>query len=117
MFTVGERIRKLRREKDWSQRRLAQKAGIHEKMVCRYEKGVNIPSIESLQKIADALGVTTDFLMAETLDNSPMAGIQDELLWYVKEIEKLDGVQKKALREVLTGMILKNKMKAVEKED
>ena len=57
------------------------------------------------------------FLIAEPLNGDSAAGIDSEPLWYIKEIKKLDNAQKRALKEVLTAMIFKNKMKAVEKED
>lgn len=47
-----------------SQRQLADATGMTEVSISRYVKGKRIPSAEILGKIADVLGVTTDYLIA-----------------------------------------------------
>ena len=46
-----------------SQRQLADATGMTEVTISRYVKGKRIPSAEILGRIADALGVTTDYLI------------------------------------------------------
>jgi len=118
MPTLGERIRKIRREKDWSQTELAERAYIHRKMVCRYETGVSTPSAESLRKIAAALGVTTDFLLTDPVERLPGVKIDDdELLGYMEEIKKMGDLQKMVLKELIKAMIFTQKMKDAGKEN
>lgn len=53
---VGQRIKELRRKKDITQEQLAEKAGISVDFISLVERGRNAPSLESLEKIAKALG-------------------------------------------------------------
>ena len=56
-MTTGERIRKARLRADMTQEQLANKLGICHNSISSWENGVNSISIETLKKIADALGV------------------------------------------------------------
>lgn len=54
---VSQLIRETRKTKSITQRELAEKLGVGETTVNRYESGEQNLTIETLQKIADALGV------------------------------------------------------------
>jgi transcriptional regulator with XRE-family HTH domain len=54
---LGETIRARRQESDFSQERLAEKAGLSTVFISRVERGIESPSLDSLVKIAKALGV------------------------------------------------------------
>lgn len=58
---IGQRIATLRKEKGWSQDELSQRAGLQFSHVCRIEEGRYAVTIEVLQAIAEALGMTVDF--------------------------------------------------------
>ena len=61
---LGERIRKLRSDRGWSQRELARRASIASKSVISYyELGERFPTYETLLRLADTFGVTTDYLL------------------------------------------------------
>jgi len=53
----GEVIRRLRRERDFSQERLAEMARIDPKTIIQIEGGKRNPTLKTLQKIASALKV------------------------------------------------------------
>lgn len=59
---VGENVRELREAKGWSQQELADKCGIAREHVSRIENGHMLPSVEVLFAMADAFGVSVDFL-------------------------------------------------------
>jgi transcriptional regulator with XRE-family HTH domain len=54
---IGERIEELRKEKNLTQEKLAEKAGLHRAYFWDIENGRNI-SIKTIYKISQALGVT-----------------------------------------------------------
>ena len=54
---VGDRIRELREEKDWSQEKLAEKASLHRTYIGQVERGEKNIGIENLVRIAGGLGV------------------------------------------------------------
>lgn len=56
---TGDMIRKYRKEKGWTQKQLGEACGIHEANIRKYELGKQNPKKETLQKIADALGVSS----------------------------------------------------------
>lgn len=56
-MTVGECIRTLRLSKKMTQKQLGELSGIAEPTIRRYESGKLNPKIETVKKIADALGV------------------------------------------------------------
>ena len=55
---TGERIRKLRRAKDWRQIDLAEQSGVHEVHISDLERGTREPGLRTLSKIARALGTS-----------------------------------------------------------
>ena len=56
-------LRKKRRELDLTQYELSEMTGIAQNDISRYEKSRIKPTIDNLIKLADALNVTTDFLL------------------------------------------------------
>jgi len=55
MLELQLQILELRLEKGLSQEELAKKAGTKQTVISRVERGANQPSIETIQKIANAL--------------------------------------------------------------
>lgn len=56
-MTVGENIKRIRKEKGLTQKKLGELCGINEVQVRQYELGKANPKIETLMKIAKALNV------------------------------------------------------------
>ena len=59
---VGERIRNFRKEKGWSQEELADNANLHTTYIGQLERGEKNPTLESIEKIANALGISLEEL-------------------------------------------------------
>lgn len=49
----GKKLRKIRRHKDLTQERLAELLGVSVEFVSNMERGVNAPSFETIEKIAE----------------------------------------------------------------
>jgi len=58
MNFISERIRHFREQAGWTQQELAEKAGLRQSHISRLEKGHHSPSVLTLEKIADALGIS-----------------------------------------------------------
>ena len=57
-------LRKLRNNKKWSQEKLAREAGISYQTLIKIERGnIENPKIETIIKLAKALGVSVDGLL------------------------------------------------------
>lgn len=61
---LAGRLKKLRRDRGWSQQKLAEEAGVSYMVITRIEQGISKePTIISMVSLADALGVTLDELV------------------------------------------------------
>jgi len=58
-------IRKFRLEKGWSQKKLAEEAGLSQSFIHSVEAGEKSPTIRSIRKIAKALGVPVEEIIHE----------------------------------------------------
>lgn len=57
-FELGEAVRARREELGWSQTRLAERAGMRQPAIARFEAGGTTPTLPVLERIALALGLT-----------------------------------------------------------
>lgn len=65
-MTFGERITLIRKQLKLSQEDLAKKIGTSAPIVGRYEREEIKPSIDVAAKLADALGVSLDYLLGKS---------------------------------------------------
>lgn len=63
---VGDRIKLMREAKGLSQAELAEKIGIHEVTLGRWERNERSAKLEKISKIALVLGTTASYLLGET---------------------------------------------------
>ncbi|MGB8956279.1 MAG: helix-turn-helix transcriptional regulator, partial [Tumebacillaceae bacterium] len=54
---VGEKIKRYREERGWSQKELAEKADVSPSTISKAEGGIFTPSPDKLQRVADALAI------------------------------------------------------------
>jgi transcriptional regulator with XRE-family HTH domain len=113
-MTVGQRIRKIRKEKDWTQRDLGQRTGIDHRNLTRYETGAVKPSIKVLERIASAFEISVDELIHDPSEIRPELLIQDkELLRQFQEVEKLEESEKQAVKIILEALITRKQMQGL----
>ena len=53
---IGERIKKLMKEKDWNQNDLVENSGVSITQINRLINGVGYPSLRTLEKVAKVFG-------------------------------------------------------------
>ena len=61
--TFGMMVSSLRKEKGMTQLELADKMGVTDKAVSKWERDLSYPDINSISKLAEILGVSVDELM------------------------------------------------------
>lgn len=61
---LGEKIKKIRKEKGLSQEQLATKSKLHRTYISDIERGDRNVSIRNIEKIAKALGITISDLLS-----------------------------------------------------
>jgi transcriptional regulator with XRE-family HTH domain len=64
---MGRRLKMKRRSKKLSQEQLAKAVNISPSFYGNIERGLRIPSIDTLVALANVLGVGTDFLLADSV--------------------------------------------------
>ena len=67
MLDLAEHLKRLRKKRGWTQQKLAEEAGMSYVIITKIEQGVSKePTILSMVKLADALGVSLDELVRRT---------------------------------------------------
>ena len=61
--TMGEMISTLSKENNMTQLQLAEKMGVTDKAVSKWERDLSCPDIDSIPRLAEIFGISTDELM------------------------------------------------------
>lgn len=94
-------IGNLRKEKNWSQTDLANESKVSREMISKYERGIAIPSVDAAKKIADAFGVSLDYLVGEGIN----ASFDKKTLKRLQEIEDMNSEFKGHLFSIIDSVI------------
>ncbi|HHV48720.1 MAG TPA: helix-turn-helix transcriptional regulator [Rhodocyclaceae bacterium] len=62
---LAANLKRLRAERGWSQEQLAHEAGLHRTFVAHVERKMRNISIDNIERLARALGVSPSALLAE----------------------------------------------------
>jgi transcriptional regulator with XRE-family HTH domain len=101
-----ERLKTAREDlRRWSQSELADRAGLPQSSIAHFETGTRKPSFDTLRKIANALEVTTDYLLGR-VDNPGLAEAGDPLY---RDIGKLTGRDRDIAKDFLEMLAKKSK--------
>lgn len=71
-----ERLVAARDHRQLSQQEVARRAGLPPSSISHFEGGARKPSLDSLRRLANALNVTTDFLLGRTEEIGTAAAAQ-----------------------------------------
>jgi transcriptional regulator with XRE-family HTH domain len=75
---LAKRIAEQRKRKKLSQTKLAEKFGVGRSTVAMWETGDRSPDPETINKLADFFGCSTDYLYGRTDDPTPANGTKNE---------------------------------------
>lgn len=108
------RLRELRKQKNLSQTELGQLAGLHYTHIGRFERGASRPSGDTLMRLAEALGVTSDYLLEGATDAAAKAKFEDrELFRQFQEVEQLPEEDKNVVKKLLDAFLTKKHLQAL----
>jgi len=102
-----ERLRAARELREWSQSDLAARAGMPPSSIAHFETGTRKPSFDTLKRLANALEVTTDYLLGR-VDEPGLAEAGDPLY---RNMGKLTGRDRELARDFLEMLAARNKAK------
>lgn len=97
IFAFSTRLKELRQAKNLSQDQLAGLLSIDRSTISAYEQSIRQPPLETLSRIADVFGTTTDYLLGRT----------NTLTLDLCELEGKEAVELRALATILAE---KNKL-------
>lgn len=86
-FMIGDQIKRLRKIKKITQEDLGKLVGLSGVAIMRYEKGQREPNLETIQKIADALGVSINDLI-ESPPNKEVKSFADSQKYFKRGTKK-----------------------------
>jgi len=92
-MSFGKRLKKLREDKEMTQRQLAEILGIGASTLAMYEIDKRSPDHNMLLKLANYFNVSTDYLLGRTDEPSPKDDVRqhvndDDALEYLDELHK-----------------------------
>ena len=94
---LGRKIARLRKRQGLTQQALAERLGVSDKAVSKWERGESVPDISVLKNIADLFGVTVDYLISSGHEDEP-----DDVIEVV--VDEVAIKKKKRSRAMITGM-------------
>lgn len=110
-MSLTDRLKKAITEKKLSQQQLTQNDNVHYTKVGRHGQGDAKPSADVLNRLANTLEVSPDFLMNRTLDDKAQgAPAYQELLSRFTRIENLAEDCRGLQKEILDAFIIKKKL-------
>ena len=90
MVNMGNKLKKLRSEKNLTQKQVADRIGLAISAISSYESGTRYPSYEVLIKLARMFHVSTDYLLGITdkrnLDVTGLGDSEINLLFQLTEM-------------------------------
>lgn len=98
-----ERLTALRKEKGFTQHALADLAGVHVAQIRRYEAGDSQPTLDVIRKLAIALSVSADLLVFDKDERGP----DEDLKLQFEAVSRLEPEERKIVKELIEGMIIK----------
>jgi transcriptional regulator with XRE-family HTH domain len=108
------RLRSLRKQKNLSQTELGKLAELHYTHIGRFERGIAMPGSETLKRLADVLGVTSDYLLEGSTNEAAKARFEDrELLQQFQEVERLPEEDKMVIKKLLDAFLTKKQLQAL----
>ena len=110
-MNLAEKIRKLRKDRKWSQGELAEKIKVHITHISRLETERYAPSVDMLKKLAGAFEVTSDYLLYDDMENIGPMNFKDKPLYEkMKLIDELEEKDREIIHGVVDAFLVKQQM-------
>ena len=100
-LTMGDRIKEIRKKREFTQEQLAEKLDISVEYVSQIERGLKMPSMQMFIKLVDVLDVSADYLLRDIVSTQDMYGNKQ----IASKIEKLTPKQRVALEAIIDTYI------------
>ena len=86
---LGDRIKHFREEKSFTQELISEKLSLARENINRYENGSKHPSLDTVVDIANALGISVDDLLVDSLEH-PISTADSEIHRLLLDCNKIE---------------------------
>lgn len=100
-LTMGDRIKEARKRQKLTQEQLAERLDVSVEFVGQIERGLKLPSMQVFIKLIEALRVSADYLLRDSVSTGQLFG--ENALG--RKIEKLNPKQRIALEALIDTYI------------
>ncbi|EGP66364.1 DNA-binding helix-turn-helix protein [Streptococcus sp. oral taxon 056 str. F0418] len=89
MMKLADTLFELRKEKGWSQEKLAEQINVSRQSISKWESGQALPELEKIVELSKIFQVTTDYLLIEESEKPEIKSIlsENEKERYYKEVK------------------------------
>ena len=101
-----KRLQEARNKRKLSQEELAKKAKLQPSAVSHFETGARKPSFDNLKRLADALEVTSDYLLGRTNESDGIIMEGDTLY---RDYENLTADEREIARDFMASLAKRSK--------
>lgn len=107
---IGEKLKKLRKERGWTQKELEERTGVAQRNISSYESGKLQPSSRTLRKFAEAFEVAVEELAGESRNEPALAITDPELLQMFRELASLPEADQSRIKWVISLALRQNRI-------
>ncbi len=103
-----DNFKKLRKNANLTQSELANKVGVRAAAISKWEKGITVPSLETLVALADFYGTSIDFILGRRNDgdlHNSMQTLSEKQKELLPLIQMLNDRQCQRTYDYLSGML------------
>ncbi len=113
-MSFAAKILQLRQDRNLTQKELARIVGVHFSHMSRYERGISLPSIDVVRKLAQMFHVSADYLLFDDSQAMVRADITDpELLRQFELLSRMHARERTAVKTILDALILKHRLEGM----
>jgi len=112
-MTTGQKIKKLRRDRQWTQADLGEKAGVNFSNLNRYEQDKLKPGPKILAKLASAFGVSVDELIGTQGKGEESLLHDEELLRCFQQVQQMGEEDRATIKRIIQAVVIKNQVQSL----
>jgi len=110
-MALANNVKRLRKERGWSQAELAAKIGAHLNHVNKIENGKYMPSFDTVMKLANVLEVSLDYLAGDSNGGPEEVKIENQAFAAkIQLLNTLDEEERQTVIKIIDTMLTKKKM-------
>ena len=111
---IGENIKTIRKTKGLTQKQLGQLLGVSQAAIGQFKSGKSNLTIDTIKKIADALGVTEWHIMYGMIDEEVLEKMRNNRKEYAKRFKEKTEAEENGLLENYRSLTKEGKQKVQE---